>query len=368
MQPVITSGIKYSDNPRLTTGVAQIETWNTSLASRLEAMGRTERTDFSTKIDLNAQRYPDNQLLDNDNGGVELGLRRKNIYDQWNITAAYRNESTLVSELEDTGYVQIHRRRYSQQLAPSWQWMFAENNSLQLGYQYQQAAYGAGATNLYDYTNQMLSAGWLYNWNERTQLSTTLYGSRYESAESGAEYKDRGLQFGIGRSVTGLWTANLVVGAHQLTAVSTRYLFGVFKFTRRDEDIGGLINASLERRGERTTYAFSLSRGIEPSGSGFATQRDRLSLTISHRYTPHVLFTLTTSAIRNEALQENINGINRQYYNIQPRLTWNFTQEWALAANYSFARQRYEQVSQAATENAIAISLSYIWPKIIDAP
>ena len=150
-EPLFSLGANLDSNRRLLadgerSGAAQLS-GSLALARRTEISELT----FQPRIDVRRYQGVDEALSSND-AGADLGWRRQS--ERWTtrLSATAREDSTLTSELADTGIIEGRARRQTLTAASESTWAFGERSSLQFGGSFMNIGFDdAGGTGLTPY-------------------------------------------------------------------------------------------------------------------------------------------------------------------------------------------------------------------------
>jgi len=73
---------------------------------------------------------------------------------------------------------------------------------------------------------------------------------------------------------------------------------------------------------------------------------------------------LSADATRTRSLSEDTTAIDRDYYQIAPRLRYRALRSLDLEVSYRHTRQKYETAEDAATDKAVYLTLTYRPPRM----
>lgn len=379
-QPAISVRGEYNDNILLTPQPHDT-VWGLTVSPSLRLRGRSETVDVSGEFQLNFNRYEGMSGLDSEDQILRLDATRQGERDRYTLAAALVRDSTLASELVDTGLATARRQRRKLTLDPSWQRSLDERTSLGLGYSLADVRYeDHSGTQLVDYRNQTLSIGVTRQLTERDQGSVTASYTWYESLPGGQFESDQaGLRLGYARSFSERLRGDLGLGyRHTDTTLHSQALvcsgpivaglcigtLSPVASTVKSDSNGWLLDLGLEQTLETGTLAVKLSRESLPTGLGALAERDRVLLSYTRRLSPTLSLGLDASAYQTRFLEAAYRASDSRYYRLEPRLIWHLSPEWSLEGRYWHALQQYDVGANDARVNGVYLTLSYQWPKV----
>lgn len=378
-QPHITAGASVNDNVNLETAPHDT-VWNTTLSPQLTLSVNSQRTSMNGRAQLNRLDYSDSSALSRTNGLLDLTLSRLYERAQLSLTGNLTRDSTLESELMDTGFVTTQAQRTSRSLSPSVAYSITELNVVSLGYNYVDVSYGNTATTsgLLDYTVTDPTITLSHAFSEKNKLTLSLDYSDYESQNPAtlttARYHSTttSAQVGFTRDFSETLTVSLMAGVHSTDSIVT-YQECLFHLgicfpnpilTETDSsETGSLFRASLQKAFESSQLTAELSRSLQPTADGGLVQTDRISGSYDERLTQTLSGSLRLAFYKTQSGAVSSNSQDSRYYSIAPAISWRITERWSADTSY------YRSVSQnangtEATGNAINLTLNYNWPKI----
>ncbi len=361
-EPTVSVRLGYDDNVRFTE-----KNEESSFSQKLSAgtgLGyRTEVTDVKAKVRLDLIRYSQESDLDTDDQYLDLNAKHRSGLNLFGLDGKFIRDTSRTSELETTGRVRKSKRRHSGFLTPSWLRTLDERNSLQLAYTYNKVIYDdSDQTGLLDYRSHAARGSLFHVLDELTQLSATLTYTHYKVRDTNSKANDYGIQVGASRAFSETLDASLAVGGRATTSEARN------EFGNRvsDTNYGFLLNASLEKRFERTTLKGRALRELRPTGSGRLIDSRSVGVDLRHRLSERLTFFLDTVVFRNETNNNSFNRDNdeqRTYLSVQPRLRWRLTRWWDIVGSYRYRYQKYDERSDSADSNAFFVYVTYNWPR-----
>ena len=364
---------EYNDNILLTT-LPHNAVWGTILTPSLTLSRSSEVSQTSASARLNFNRYAGESGLDRNDQYFALSSNYKTERDIWAGDASYTRDSTLTSELNQTGIVQARTQRNLLTLAPSWTRMLSERNSLKLGYEYDQASYDGSSVGLINYSNQSAQASWLYQLSESDLVNMTASYSRFQTADGNHKADTAGIQGGLthsfsetlkGSVLMGLNRTHSIINSPAQVLVIGPFILHLPAQTVSSTDVVPVLNATLEKQFETTTVNVSASRTLNPTGNGVLAETDRLGLGVSRKFSETLSGSVNGSAYRSRYIgNAAVASANSRYYELALNLNWHMNERWVLDSGYRYARVEYQASSVVPVSNMVYASVRYDWPKI----
>lgn len=371
LEPVVHSQTFYDDNLRLQRETEQ-SVWSVLVEPRLAGGRRIQRAGIAFDAGAQFRRYPGDSELDSNDQDLHLNSHYLTERSRFGLDLDLVRDTTLTSELEETGFVQVRRRRTSRTLSPSWTYALGPRDTLQLSYRFNSVSYDAPLTEFVDYDYQTLAGTWIRSLDAKNRVHVTGTYSRYEASEIDATNDTVGIQAGLERRFSERTTATVLAGWRRTDAEFLQRQFveilpGIGFFTQTPADAqstGALFSAELEHKYPRAVFTANLSRSIDPGAAGSLYQRDQLRLNVRYRIDQRRVAGLGVHALRAESV-EGASALrpDRTAYRFNPWYSWQVSRELRLKAEYLYRWQEYEGVAGSAASNRVALTLEYEWPR-----
>lgn len=352
--PSIVARSEYNDNIRLATAGGEA-VWLYTAIPRLKVSALDEGGELKGDFRFEPMRYTGGGDLDSNNFFANLDGALRNEFNQWGLGVAYSRDSTIQSELLDTGITDVSKVRKQKTVAPSWQHAFSEFMSVDLGYYYAAVSYEDGAdAGLFDYDIDTFNVSVSRLLGEFDYLKLNLYYTAFDAPYVESEYADRGLTLGYAHVLSEYYRFDATAGVRRT------------KFNNvigRNESSSGFIGElSVTRTFEQGTVRASLGRKIDPSGSGTLQQRDSLILRLTRRFASMMNGALALGVHRNKSLERDFTRLDRTYYFVTPNLVWRLAEDWSARLFYRYQYSKYDGASDNAQANVAGVRVSYEWP------
>ena len=352
----------YNDNPRLNDS-EQKSIWGHRLNVSTQLYARSPLTELRLQPAVTMERYAGASDLNND--VVQVGLDTQH---QWErayaaLSLAWQGDTTLTSELEDTGYIQATKDRILKTVHPVLGYTWSERLESSVYFDYLDVSYiDAQLTGLADYYQRSLGVVMAYQWSSNDSLEMELYGKRYKSPRFKYQVATTGVQVNYEHALYRYTKLSLTLGAFQLRSdLGLPYI----DYESVDNHFLGEIFVSQQR--DTLSWKAGLRRSIDPSGSGLI-QNDRFDLTFGRRFSPFWQANFGVQYFQNETLQSELGFDRRRYSRLSGQLVRALTPSWRLSAQYIYQWQEYASSDHGARGNQLIVNISYdmaekhLWP------
>ncbi|MEE9493706.1 MAG: hypothetical protein V3W04_10065, partial [Gammaproteobacteria bacterium] len=141
----------YNDNITLTTGNNEAASSEITLKPSVKFSRNTADSSLSGTAGLNLRRFPDESGLDDDNANLRLSATKSLEHHDFGLDVDFIKDTTLDTELDETGLVFGRTDRTRQSLRPNWSWRFSERTNLSLSYTYNDIDYDDNNNGYVDY-------------------------------------------------------------------------------------------------------------------------------------------------------------------------------------------------------------------------
>jgi len=359
-QPSIKLQELYDDNIRLTT--APIDpTFGTLVTPEIDLGFATD----TTKVNLNTQfeisRYS-RKGLDSDDTFVNLDASHKTERNVLRLDLEYFKDSTLSSEIEESGIVSANTRRRTRFfIHPSWAYDITSETNIKLGTSYTDIQFPSpGTTGLRNSTTYGVDLTLTQRFNPKTDIYVELKGNRYNSVTGlNTEQKFYSVNIGVNHNFSATFTGHVSFGG-QKSEVTSQQLVGFVPMviSRNSSATGLLYSVGADKQFELTKLSGLFERTLNPNSLGNLNERDEFKVTVDHDLTPVVSLRLLTRFIQQAST--NLSGNNdRDFITVRPEVIWQLTPDLQLVGEYSYRRQKFQTAANAAESNKVMITLQY---------
>ena len=130
--------------------------------------------------------------------------------------------------------------------------------------------------------------------------------------------------------------------------------------TNDETGVGFEAGATVRYTEERGGLSGSFDRTLSPSSNGRLEERNSLRLSANYKATPLISFDLTTAYInQNSADDEDTD--ERDFFSIEPGVSWNFLKDWDFRVAYKLRTQVLDSADRAFS-NGVRASLTWRAP------
>jgi len=393
-KPRVTLRTGYNDNIRMTTQTHD-PVWETILSPALklgvltQSSGLTGDAGFAVRRFVGGSGRESGKLLNREDYHLNTNAYRNTPLSRINADLNYTRDSTLDSELDQTGHVTDNRAtRDKLTLEPSWSRLLSELTRLNLSYQYNTIKYtdDPGIADLVGYKYHVASASLVHQFSPRLQGTLSAGYSSYRP-DTDFNSDTLSLQAGLSRNFTQTLVASFLIGQRQSASdsfVGTGFCIGALPGASYPTCTGGIAvptgsanttvettsavySASITKTLETGSLGASLSRSSSPSSLGELLDATRLTLTGSHDLTETLHTYLNINYTENETIVNRVgltttNQGKETFLRVTPGVAWHWRREWILAGEYRYVNNE-DPVAGTATRNALYVSLTYQPPK-----
>ena len=379
IEPSVSARGEYDDNIRL-TAAPHPTVWGLIVSPAVNFNAETENAKLTGGLAVNVNRYFGEEGLDTTDHYLTLQGSYRRERDLVGATVQSIGDSTLVSELLETGVVEARRQRRRLTANPTWTHALDETTALTAAFAFSNVDYrDTRGTNLIDYTDQTATLGMNRRIGERGLATVTAYYDRYQTRPDDYTAGTYGVQGQYDYDFSETFRGTLGAGVRRTrSSVSSQALvcqgpilfgfcFGTIEVAVfvRDESITGYTAlAAVDRRWQADRLVANLSRQVNPTGIGALVQTDRAGATWTHQWSPTVTSTLEAAAYRSRYLGSHVAASDSDFYRLKSSVTWRLSEWWSVMGGYSFSRVTYQSNPAKAMGNLAYVTVAYTWPKL----
>jgi len=372
-EPGINIKGEYDDNISF-DNTDKIDDYLATISPSLLLKYASERLTVNSNLALDVLRYTDETDLDDE-------YLRCNLDGEYLLTeklsltgqGSFIKDTTLESELEETGLVNFREERRRYTLGGGLGYRLSEVNSWQLNYSFGQTNYD-GYQNI-DYDFQSVSYTFQHRLaNMRDVIILQPYYYYYDSDVS--QVDNYGLSLGFEHPFNETLNLSIFTGVRytessydqpQLRLVEIAP--GIFAFvlvtqTEDDNNWGGVADISLKKTAERWTAELGYNRDLSYGSSGESIERDRFHLSGSYNISSRWRARLSTSLSYSQS-DSDYSDEDSRYFNLTPSISYKLTEQHSLVLAYSYA-EVYDKTldsNRHYDRNRIWLSLNFRFPQ-----
>jgi len=345
---------EYDDNVFFNS-TDEVDDYLTIISPGLTFDYATELLNLQSLIVVDFLRYFDETELDTENQRYDLNGRYQ-LASKWNIAGnfSYIKDTTLESELEETGIVHLRedRKRYNAGGGLSYQ--MTELTDLNFNYTHTVTRYDSEDNVDYDYDNFSL----LCNRKLKNQLDVLTVRTNYSIFDSDEEKTNNyELLFGWFHKFSETLDLNASAGP--------RYTRQNFNDDREDEDSWGTtVDISLNKRGETSSATIGYSRRIWNNADGDLVETDRIYARAKQRIIGR-LGVGFVAGLYFTSQEDDSDNDDTRYYILNPSLYYMLTENHSIELAYSYQNELEESRPKdlESERNRIWIAFHFNFPR-----
>jgi hypothetical protein len=320
----------------------------TVLAVDLRFKRALEDMEFTIEPRYAFRRFTDPSLGNGDDRSVNAGFNRVGERSNLNLTASYWDQSTLTTELLQTGIVSADTHRRASQAAATWNWNQTDRRSLIAQLSYMDVSYyGQAARYFPGFRYPSGSVGERFAFSERGSFTLSAYGSRLQSDTQGNSSRSVGLQAEIIYQFSERTNIDASIGE------SSRVLSG-------ESSHGTDGSVSLNHSLFLGKVSFGYTRSLVPYGSGFLVEQQLFTASIAHPLSPYLDFNLSLFRIQNNETAVRLRIDRPNYNSLAASLNWHPAETWSVGARLEAVRtQVFGLPAETATGLRSAITITW---------
>jgi hypothetical protein len=348
--------VEYNDNRRLVTQSSP-EVAGYIADAAVNVQRQSENWQIAVRPRLRSSRYRGDDTLDSDDQFVSGSLDVESERAALSIPVSYSRESTLTSEFESSGIVQVNKRRNLWAVDPQWSYALRDWLTAQVATSYSEAFYeDAENTGLQNYDYRSSSVGFSGDRHAEELWSVVVYWSDYRVPDDGRKTSTYGWQGSYSGAVSDALHWSVGLGTRRSTH---RYDFSFPYSDITLKDDGWLANASITLDKSAVTWHGTIKRELQPSGSGYLQLSDKLTLDVRVPLREGTSLAAAVVLSRNEDLSGSPSaGQHRDYSRGEFALYHDLTETIRIRGAYVYSWQQY-QGDKAASSNAFYLTANY---------
>ena len=316
--PIYSSSVDYDSNRRLLVEGKGSEA--AILSVDLKFKHALEDLAFTLEPRYSLRRFTDATLGNGDDRSLNAEMNWVRERSALDLTASYWDQSTLTSELLETGIVSANTHRRAAQAGMSWNWNQTERRALIAQLSYMDISYYGQAAALFPgYRYPSGSLGERFSFSERGTFTLSAFGSSLQSSTQGNSSREAGVQAEVIYQFSEKNNLDASLGESQ------RVLVG-------QKSLGTDASVSLTHSFFLGSLALGYSRSLVPYGFGFLVERQQYTAAITRPLTPFLDSTLSFLRIQNNETAILLHLDRRNYNDLSAGLRWHPAETWSVAA------------------------------------
>ena len=334
---------------------------------------KTPQSGLSGKLRLDIRRYLEESNLDDNNVRFKIDSYHKMERSEVGFDIDLIRDTTLDSQLDESGVVFGRTNRFLKRASPSWTYNLSERTRLETSYIFTDVDYEKSSSGFVDYTSHRGQLSLNRVVSERMFATVTL-GSTLTDNDNDATSTYTYLQGGGSYQFSDTLSATLFAGVRRTTSEFRQQVpifaggffvgFAPVSNKVKNSNWGGVFNGSITKKFERGSTSFAASRDITNTVSGVLFEVTRLTWTNTYRFSETLSANLGLTFYRSRDDSDLGASQDRKFYDVNPRINWDFAQFWRLSAGYRYKNQTFDASNANATQNVANLTLTYRWPRI----
>ena len=357
-QTTISTQLEGDDNKRLRSsdeeGVVGVDVHGSVRLSR-----KTETSEVYVSGTLRSARYDgdDDGGLDTDDQLLYAGGRWIGERSEFSINGDFRRESSLITELEDTGLFADVERRVTKSISPQYMYQLFENTSFNVGFNYTDVEFPNSipvSLTEYDYTSAY--TGVTHNLTERSAISLSIFHSMYEASTFDNDIDTTGGNLRYDKIINEHWQMYTSAGYRE-----SKFRNNVAGVNVRDDDTGALYEAGVTRQSETLRLQFDIRNELQPSASGNLNERTEYEFSVRKMFTERLSGRLNFLWLENESVNDDTDNNDREYWSVNIGGDYRLAPNWYLTGSYRHRDQEFDNSvnSSDADSDAIIFGIRY---------
>ena len=367
--PSIGASTKYDDNITYKSNNA-IDDFIFTLTPGLNMSYDTGITKFNFKADMDVRRYLSESRYDNESYRLNLSFQHL-VTERMSLglNGSYTADTTLDSELEETGYVSSRSNREYFSGGAALQYRLTELTSVGLGYNRSRSNYDGPNTVDSDSESVSLSYSTYFN-DGLDSLSISPYYST--SSSTASDVNTYGLSVGMSHIFSERLYLSFSIGARyteterdlpRIVLVTTPIPhLEIRPFRDTAYNWGTTGDLTLTYEGDQWSANFGYNRGLNYTDQGDAVDTQTFRAGASYHLTERLTGRINGSVYQNSSEEEG--RIDAWRYQINPGLSYVLTENANLDFNYSFSYSEDDTQNGDGdvTRHQVVLSFRYNFP------
>jgi hypothetical protein len=343
--PQVALGADTDTNRRLQRVPTQSE--SAVFAGTLAIARLTEVSSLAIAPRATVSRYSGEDALDSNDWGVNTSYRHNGEKLLFDFSGSIADDSTLVTELGETGFVEGNTRRRSTQASMAVTQYLGPRHLLQYQVGASDIDYDQTVgTGLVGYRYPSASLLYAYTASPRLDVTVSVDAARLDAPDAGIQSDTRGAQLGLRFRASERFDLELRSGRSNTSA-------------RGRDDSKQSFRGSLAWHDELSKLELSLSREVEPSGRGILVNADDLRLAYSRELGERLTLDTSARVSRREDLQFALRSSEYRYAAATLALSWKLDDAWTLGLAGLYARQEFKLTDTSSDGRRFGFTLAW---------
>jgi hypothetical protein len=265
---------------------------------------------FALEPTYSFRRYTDPRYGNGDDRTLISSMSWDRETSSLSVNASYLDQSTLITEVLETGIVSGDTHRRTAAASAGWNWSQTERRMLVAQASYSDVSYyGTSANVLPGYKYTAGSVGERFTVTERASFTLGVYGDILKSPTPGNSSREYGLQGELTYQLSERTNVDAQIGE------SRRNLSGAGSY-------GTTISVKLGHSFALSKLSAEYTRSLVPYGVGFLVERQQYSAALSRPFNEFVDVGLTYTHVQNNEAAVLVLLDRRSYSDLQLSVNW----------------------------------------------
>lgn len=333
----VSLGAEYDSNPGMQSGGGE-GAWFGTVLPRYSVWWLDQRDTVQLELAAHLERTTRSNIADRNDPAATLSWRRLNPQGSFGLSGTYEEAATRVVELEESGIRSIDGTRTSSLVAADWQQYIHENLRFDLASSYRMVEYDRSA--LHDYSEQKGMLALVRVVSPRTSTSLRASATNYEPKRGGPSAQSYVGSAGWSHILGERLSLVLEGGVSLVDAASSR--------------AGWQGNASIDYRGERSSFSIRAGRDVTTSGAGGFAEADQVRTSFEYSLSEKTVLSTDLSWREMHRYGAPSTTLYRAGAGIRSQLS----PAWVARLSYEFRHYDADQ-AKAASGSLVALGLKY---------
>jgi len=336
-------------NPRLLPGVSKF-TGSGGADVSLDLRRRSETLDIGGTVRADLRRYAEEKGLDRDEARLDLTLQQTGERVSWQGSASVAHDTTLTSELGTTGLSQVNLRHEAVDLSLGPTWQVTERVSTGATLFWEESRYpGTSRDDLVDYRYQTASVNVAYGFTEKALVSLVASAGALDADRANIRTRSNSIVLQARYRWSPKWTLTAFAGPSWVRS-------------KRSSESGTRYNVELTRQqSERTVVSLLASSSVAPTGRGYLSQRDDISVRLGRALGEHLDAAFSYSMIHSRDLVPilgySFNDV--RYARAEASISWRLAERWSTVLGAGLSEQQYRAIGASASNFDARLAIAW---------
>ena len=370
-QPVIGVAADYSSNPGLLDVPDTAETRGAVLLD-LPTSYNGDAFKLSVLPSFRFSNTAGYASLDSDYEHLTVSSEFDTPRDTFTVSGALARDSSLYHDYLLNGSTGVRRDTATADV--SWDSHVTERFEIDTDLNTMNVKYGdsesAGVATLvnYKYTSLTPSVVWLES--ERTKLTLSAAGGRYDSLNGEAQSTNANLQLGAVRQLSEIWALsatagysranNQIAGDEEVLELTPNggLVIVLIPVSLKTSQNGSIYSLNLTRQTEELQLSASASRQLLPTGFVFLSRQDSYKLAATYNESDRLSMTGDLHRIDYKQPQANGALLDLNLTILEISAAWQWTEHWTVSLTTSRVVEHYGSPSIPISNTEVSVELS----------